>query len=122
MTVLLPTDTVSLYPPGGADEHGWVSPPGSSDPTWVGDGSLQLGPGRTSVRASDDGGAGPFGPASAELGTVYLPTDAPAEDGMVLAARGRLFVLSQTRLVVDPSGGALDCVAASLTEVGQWAS
>lgn len=121
MTLLLPTDSAELFAAGSADEHGWVA----SDDTaslWSGPVSLQLGPGYTGLRAADEGGRGPFDPSSHELGSVYLPEDAPAADGMTIAVRGTVFALSAVRLVPDPIGGVAGCLVASVSEVGTWPS
>lgn len=124
MTVLLPTDTVELYPPGTAtDEHGWSLP--TSGATWTGPGSLQLDPGVSNPRADDrggrklpGGGSGPFGPAVIEHGTLYLPADADAHDGGTAIIRGEGWVLSNVRLVVDPAdGSSASCLTA---EVSGW--
>jgi hypothetical protein len=123
VTVLLATDTVQLYPPGTAtDEHGWSLPGGPA--TWTGPGNLQLSPGVSNPRADDrggrklpGGGSGPFGPAVIEQGTLYLPPDADAHDGGTAIIRGAGWVLSNVRLVVDPSGGSASCLAA---EVSGW--
>jgi hypothetical protein len=112
--ILLPTDDLVLYERGQADEHGWVQPGGEM--AWAGRGAVQLAAGVTNSDAGSGGGHGPHDPASAELGTVYLPVDAPAADGMVLEARGRRYTLGQTRFIPDPTGGGADCQVAALTE------
>jgi hypothetical protein len=119
VSVLLPTDDLVLYPAGVPDAHGWVTAgdTAGADPTWSGRGALQLDAGVTAPGASQGGGAGPFDPARTPLGAVFLPPDAPALDGMVLSARGRRYVLSGTRLMVDPVGAGTDCVVATVTEL-----
>lgn len=121
--VLLPTDQIDLYAPGGPDSHGWVTPPdGRRGPDWSGAGALQLGPGRTSVTADDLGGRGPFAPRSSEVGTLYLPLDAPARDGWVAQVRGAGYALSQVHAVLDPTDpdGGLSAVVATVSEVSSW--
>lgn len=119
MSLLIANDAVVLYPAGGDDEHGWRLP--DAEPAWEGTGNLQLGPGASDPGAGDGGGAGPFAPAAAEAGQLFLPPDAGAADGMTAEIRGRLFVLSQVRLITDPRGsGELDCQQASVSAVSGW--
>lgn len=112
MSVLLATDRLELYPPAGADDHGWAL--GGSEPVWSGRGALQLGAGSTAVGANLAGGHGPHDPLSSPVGAVYLPADAPAADGMVLSARGARYTLGSTRLVTDPAGAGAECITAAL--------
>jgi hypothetical protein len=122
MTLLLAADQVDLYPPSaGTDAHGWAVP-GTAPPAWAGLGNLQLGPGPSDPRAAEGGGAGPFGPAAADHGTLYLPTDAPAADGCVAVVRGQAYVLSGTRLVPDPAApdGGASCQAADVAGTARW--
>jgi hypothetical protein len=114
MSLLLAIDTVTLYPAGAADERGWTQP--GTTPAWTGECNLQLGFGLSDPRAESGGGAGMFGPARQEGGELFLPPDAAPVDGMTAEVRGRRWVLSQTRLVPDPTGGGqLDCYTATIT-------
>jgi hypothetical protein len=120
VTVLLPTDTVELYPASaGDDAHGWADP-GAAPPAWSGLGSLQLGAGASDARAADAGGAGPFDPAKVAAGVLYLPPEAAAADGMVAVIRGDTYVLAQVRYVADPIGAGLDCLVATATGTATW--
>jgi hypothetical protein len=114
VSLVLATDLVDLFPPGGLDEYG-SREPGGGRPVWTGAGNFQLGPGRSDPRAAAGGGRGPDDPAATETGTLYLPPESGAVDGWSARVRGRLFALSSVRLVVDPTGGALDCLAATAT-------
>jgi hypothetical protein len=115
VSLLLAADEVALYPPGGADPHGWALP--GAAPSWRGRGSWQPGPGASDPGAADRGGHGPQGPATVALGQLFLPPEAPVADGVVALVGGRRYALSQTRLVRDPRGtGDLDCWAASCAE------
>jgi hypothetical protein len=111
--LLLAPDDVTLYPPGAADERGWVQP--GTVPAWTGTGNLQLAPGVSDPRAETGGGFGPFNPARVEGGVLYLPPEANPVDGMTAECRSQRWGLSQTRLVLDPTGGALTCWAATAT-------
>jgi hypothetical protein len=121
VTVLLAADAVELYPPDPAadDAHGWVAQPGAA-PSWSGMGSLQLGPGTSDPRAADRGGAGPFAPAAVEIGSLFLPVDAAPAEGTVAVVRGRPFALANVRLVVDPTGGGIDCYVAAASGLSRW--
>lgn len=118
MTVLLAPDAVELYPPGGADSHGWALP--GTTPSWAGMGNLQLAPGTSSPLAAGAGGAGPHGPAAVPDGTLYLPQEAPVTEGCGALVRGQVWVLSHVRLIPDPTwpDGGLTCWAA---EASGWA-
>lgn len=119
MTVLLATDPVDLYPAEDqADAHGWALP--GTTPGWTGAGNLQLSPGTSDPRATDRGGHGPFDPAAAQAGSLFLPMDADPAEGMTAVIRGRPFALSNVRLVVDPTGGGIDCWVAAVAGTGQW--
>jgi hypothetical protein len=113
--LLLAPDTVTLYPAGPADSHGWRLP--GAVPTWAGPGNLQLGPGLTDVAAADSGGHGPHDPASAETGTLYLPPAASPAEGMTAVVRGAPFTLGQVRYVSDPlaAAGGVGCWVATAT-------
>jgi len=118
----LAADEVTLHPPGDLDEHGWRNPDDFPVPAWTGTGNLQLAPGVSDPRAAAGGGHGPHGPARDETGTLYLPADAPAADGWTAQVRGRVFVLSQVRLITDPAspGGGIACQAATVTTTDTW--
>lgn len=119
--VLLAPDEVALYEPAGLDPHGWRLP--GDEPAWQGRGNLQLGPGISDPRAGPGGGRGPFGPARDQAGTLYLPVmdGLEIEDGQVAVIRGRVYVLSQARLVVDPSGWLpISCWVATVTGTDRW--
>jgi len=118
--VLLAPDDVTLYPPGTEpDGHGWAQP--STEPFWTGRGSLQLQPGISDPLASGSGGAGPFDPARTDEGALYLPPGVEVRDGCRALVRGRMFVLSNTRLVRDPTGtGMADCYAAAVSATDTW--
>lgn len=119
MSILLATDDVVLTPPSeNTDEHGWRLP--GTDPYWTGRGALQLRAGISDPRAADGGGRGPYGPARDEVGDLYLPPELTVLEGTTAEVRGRRYVLSQVRLVVDPVGGGLDCWAATATSVDTW--
>ena len=119
MTVLLDTDDVVLVlPSADTDDHGWRLP--GTDPYWEGRGALQLRAGVSDPRASEGGGRGPSGPARDEVGDLYLPTGLRPLEGSTAEIRGRVYVLSQVRLVVDPVGLNLDCWAATATSVDTW--
>lgn len=115
MSVLLASDELTLYRAEGKDAHGWALP--GSTPAWTGKGSLQLTAGLTDQGATFFGGAGPYDPARAQQGTVYLPPDAPAVEGMVLVARDHPYVLGALRFVGDPVGAGADCLVASVSEL-----
>jgi len=115
MAVLLANTEVELYPAGGEDGHGWALP--GAVLAWRGAGSWQPAPGVSDAAAGDRGGHGPQRPATAALGQVYLPPDAPVADGVVAVIGGRAYALAQARLVTDPRGhGDLDCWVASAVE------
>lgn len=117
--ILLPTDDCALYgQPPVADEHGFIEAP--TEAAWEGRGSLQLAGGITGTDASDAGGHGPWGPASDALGTVYLPPESEAVDGMVLVSRDTSYTLSATHLVRDPIGAGSDAIVANVTEFDGW--
>jgi hypothetical protein len=113
MSLLLAADEVALYPPGKSDAHGWVEP--GDRPYWCGTGNLQLIAGASDPRATDGGGHGPSSPAAAEQGTLYLPPGSCASEGSSALIRGQWWALSQVRLVPDPVGSGLDCMAATAT-------
>ena len=119
MTVLLAADEVELYPANGPDTHGWTLP--GTAPSWTGTGNLQLGAGLSDPRAADRGGHGPFAPATAPTGVLFLPADAEPAEGMAARIRGQVWVLSQVRLQADPTdlAGYLTCWAATVTEAPQ---
>lgn len=118
MTVLLAADEVELYPAGDLDGHGWQEPDESYPPSWRGMGSLQLVGGLSDPRASTGGGHGPNNPARTEAGNLFLPPAALPVEGMTARVRGLVFVLSQVRLMVDPTdpGGGIGCWAATVSE------
>jgi hypothetical protein len=123
---MLAPDQVDLYPGSGqADAHGWALPP-EAEAAWSGQGNLQAQPGRSDARATDGGGHGPYEPGQSPSAVLLLPPEAEPQDGQVAMIRGRPWVLSQTRLVLDPLGeaalapDALTCYAATATEVGSW--
>jgi hypothetical protein len=119
VTVLLAADPVDLYAPDLAtDSHGWALP--GTVPSWSGLGSLQLSAGSSDPRATERGGHGPFDPAAVESGSLYLPLAAAPAEGTVAVVRGRAFVLSSVRLVVDPTGGGIDCYVAAVAGTGTW--
>ena len=119
-SLLLAPDDVLLYARSASDDdHGWHVP-GTALARWTGRGSLQLTEGAHYPRADGGGGRGPFDPANRSVGTVYLPEDAMPEEGMVLVARGREFVLSQVRYLPDPSAGNIGCWMAALGSVDTW--
>ena len=117
--LLLAVDAVTLYPAGPADVLGWSTGTGTA-PVWSGTGNLQLSAGVSDPRASEGGGFGPFAPARVESGVLYLPDDAQPADGMTADVRGARWVLSQVRLVADPTGGPLTCWAATVTRDKQF--
>jgi hypothetical protein len=122
MSLLLAVDQTDLYPPDLAvqDSHGWVEP-GPAPPAWSGLCSLQLVAGVADPRAAEGGGSGPFSPGAVELGTLYLPPEASPVEGTVAVVRGRMFVLGQVRLVLDPTGdGLLDCWVAAASGNEAW--
>jgi hypothetical protein len=116
VSVLLAADQVELYPPGRLDAHGWREADPEARPVWCGLGNLQLGPGPSDPRAAGGGGRGPSEPKAAETGVLFLPPEAELVDGMAARIRCRVFLLSQAHLVADPTGGALDCWQATVTE------
>jgi hypothetical protein len=118
VSVMLAADQVELYLPGGLDAHGWREADTDAAPCWCGLGNLQLGPGLSDPRAAGGGGRGPSQPQAAETGVLYLPPAAEPVEGSAARIRGRVFLLSQVRLVKDPSdlAGFLDCWAATVTE------
>ena len=120
MTLLLAPDQVELYPSGGTDSHGWKLP--GTTLAWSGLGNLQLTPGRSDPRAADGGGHGPSGPAVTEDGALYLPSEAPVTEGCGALIRGRMFLLSQVRLVPDPTfpQGGLTCWSATASGLSGW--
>lgn len=118
--VLLPTDQVELYPPDSEDGHGWAFPADGILPWWSGAGNLQLVPADTDPRAADRGGGGPYDPGGYEQGTLYLPPDAEPVEGSAALIRGRGWVLSGVRLVVDPTGGPCGCWTATVTGTDRW--
>jgi hypothetical protein len=113
VSLVLATDLVELIPPAGVDEHGWRLP--GADPVWAGAGNFQPAPGPSDPRATAGGGHGPNDPAAVPTGTLYLPPESGAAEGWSALIRGRMWALSAVRLVVDPTGGALDCLAATAT-------
>lgn len=116
MSVLLATDTIELYPPGEQlDGHGWAEPTG--EPYWRGRGSLQLAPALTDPRAAEAGGRGPHDPATSPSGLLFLPPEIELRDGCSARTRGRMWSISQVRLVVDPEdvAGYLTCWSATAT-------
>jgi hypothetical protein len=121
VSVLLAPDAVQLYPADGADAYGWALPDEAAL-AWSGQGSLQLAPGLSDPRAADRGGHGPYDPAAADRGALFLPPEANPAEGCSAVIRGRRYVLSQVRLVpdpTDPAGGA-SCWAATVTGTTAW--
>jgi len=116
--LLLPTDDVVLYPPGQLDGHGWRQP--GTRPSWAGRGALQLLPGVSDARAATGGGHGPHGPARDLTGNLFLPPDAAPVEGMSALIRGRVFVLSQVRQVLDPTGPGIGCWTATVQSTDTW--
>lgn len=119
MSLLLAADEVALYPAAPEDSHGWALP-GLDPPAWTGTGNFQAQPGRADVRAADGGGHGPYDPRAGSVGVLLLPPDAPLADGMTAVVRGVTYALSQSRAVLDPVGGGLDCQAATASSVSDW--
>jgi hypothetical protein len=111
--VLLAPDEVTLHPPGADDRHGWAE--AGDGQLWAGLGNLQLAPGPSDPRAAAGGGHGPYAPAFAASGTLYLPPEAPATDGTWARVRGAAYVLSQVREVADPYDGNLTCLVAAVS-------
>jgi hypothetical protein len=120
--LLLGSDTVSLYAPAAdADAHGWALP--AADPYWTGPGCLQLSPGASDPRANEGGGRGPYSPHQTPAGQLFLPPDCPLAEGSAAQARGAWWVVSQARLVADPTappGEGISCWAATVTASAQW--
>ena len=117
--LLLGTDDVELYPPGGTDPHGWRLAD-LARPYWHGTGNLQLAPGSSDPGASSGGGHGPYQPARVITGSLFLPPGVDVQDGTLAVVRKQAFALSQVRLVpdpIDPAGG-IACVAATATTLG----
>lgn len=113
MSLLLATDPVELYPAGDQDELGWTEP--GTQPSWCGAGNLQLGPGVSDPQATVGGGTGPHAPGGAQSGVLFLPLNACPREGWSAVIRGERWVLSQVRLVTDPTGGQLDCWLATVS-------
>jgi hypothetical protein len=121
VTLLLAADTVELYAPAGtADAHGWADPGTTS--AWTGPGNLQMSGFPSDPRAEGPGGHGPFDPAAIPTGVLFLPVDASPAEGTVAQVRGQSWALSQVRLVVDPTGGGIDCWVALATLADQEVS
>jgi hypothetical protein len=120
VSLLLAEDSVTLYPAGYPDGHGWVMPEG--EPIWHGLGNLQPTPGRHDPRAAEGGGHGPFAPEAGEVATLYLPPDAPVADGVWAEVRGVSWYLSQARLMADPFGlgGDLTCWQVNAASTSRW--
>ncbi len=118
MTVLLPMDDVTLYPPGGQDGHGWREM--GFEPYWTGRGNMQFQTGVSDPRAGDGGGHGPFQPAHDLIGTLFLPEDGQPLEGGWAQINGRAFALSMTRHMPDPAGGGAGCWQATATSVDTW--
>jgi hypothetical protein len=120
---MLGTDTVALYPPNAAsDDHGWALP-GGAVPYWTGPGNLQLTPGPSDPRAADGGGYGPYNPAAALQGQLYLPPDCPLQEGSAAVIRGEVFAVSRARLVTDPTappGSGASCWVAAVAGTVSW--
>jgi hypothetical protein len=120
--LLLGTDTVSLYPPAAsADDHGWAQP--GPDAYWTGAGNLQLAAGPSDPRAAEGGGHGPYAPHAALAGSLFLPPDCPLAEGSAALVRGAWFVVSQARLVADPTvptGDGAACWVATVVSSAQW--
>jgi hypothetical protein len=120
--LLLATDWVELYPPAaGADAHGWEQP--GAEPYWAGTGNLQEQPGFSDPRMNGGGGQGPYAPHQAQTSRLYLPPGAAPVEGSAALLRGRWWVLSQVRLVPDPTApttGGISCWTATATSTGQW--
>jgi hypothetical protein len=120
VTVLLAADAVELYQPGALDGHGWRDPgDDGARPVWRGMGSLQLVAGISDARAAEGGGRGPHQPARTETGNLFLPLGSDPADGMTARVRGQSFVLSQVRLIQDPTvpGGGITCWASAVSEL-----
>jgi hypothetical protein len=122
--LLLAQDTASLYPPSAAaDEHGWALP--GPDAYWTGPCNLQLASGLSDPNAAQGGGHGPYAPHAAQAGTLYLPPDCPLAEGSAAQVRGGWFVVSQARLITDPTGspgGGASCWVATVAATAQWAA
>jgi hypothetical protein len=118
VTLLLALDQVELYPAGELDAHGWRQP--GTVPVWAGLGNLQQQPGHSDPQATAGGGHGPHDPRRDRVGVLYLPADAPLVDGITAEVNGQPWALSQTRIVRDPTGGPLDCWAATATGTWTW--
>jgi hypothetical protein len=120
--LLLGTDTVALYPPAGsADEHGWALP--GPDPYWTGTGNMQLTPGPSDPQAAQGGGHGPYAPAAALQGQLYLPPDCPLQEGSAALVRGAWFTVARARLVTDPTappGEGASCWVAAVGGTAGW--
>jgi len=115
--LLLAPDAVELYQPAATDDaHGWADP-GTATLAWTGAGNLQMTAFPSDPRAEDRGGHGPFDPAAIPGGVLFLPVGASPAEGQVAVVRGHQWALSQVRLVVDPTGGGVDCWIATVTGV-----
>jgi hypothetical protein len=114
MAVLLATHQIDLYPAAGADSHGWAL--SGAVPAWRGRGSWQPGAGAADPAAADRGGHGPYSPAAAPGGTVFLPPEARPAEGDTAVIGGQAWALSQVRLITDPRGSDdLTCWVAAAT-------
>jgi hypothetical protein len=116
VSVLLdPLPVEVLAPEGLADAHGWVEASFTSVGVWPG--NVQEQPVAGDPLAAEQGGSGPYAPASPRQARVFLPTDCPVAPGCVLGAAGRRWAVQQVALVIDPTGtGALDCWEALAVE------
>ncbi len=119
MLLLAPDQVTLTLPSTELDEHGWRLP-GDPPPVWEGPGNLQLNAGISSPRAAEEGGRGPYGPARDNVGTLYLPPEAPVLEGSTVEVRGRRYVASQTHQVLDPVSAQLTCWAMTVTSVDTW--
>lgn len=124
--LLLATDYVELYLPGELDAHGWrtADPDAPPAPYWSGTGNLQEQPGFSDPRLNGGGGHGPYEPHRAAISRLYLPPGAQPVEGSAALIRGGYWVLSQVRLVPDPTApttGGISCWTATATSTEQWA-
>jgi hypothetical protein len=119
--LLLAPDTAALFRPGVLDPHGWRRAGEGPQPYYDGPANLQLQPGVSDPRAAAGGGHGPHGPARDLTGNLFLPADdAEPLEGSSAVIRGRVFVLSQVRLVADPTDSGLDCYTATVVSTDTW--